>query len=199
MPEQFPWVGQTHAHCPHCHEFKEFDEYTLFVGPNGKFPLLLDHEGKERHSALQVCRGCHRKIVLIDDQMVYPYRLLPSVSLRFLPSHLSALVFSSYQLIESLPAQSAAALRRALEQLCVHHGWDGRTPANYVDYLAVRLSNHAHIAVLRKYCLNGQEPIPTSQIRWEDDEECVNSLCVVLDVAAKKLDEATKKLDEQDL
>lgn len=188
-----PRVGLTHARCPHCRTPHNFTERTLAADEKGVLvPLDVDHNGVKCLSTLQVCAGCHKKIMFIDEQMAYPWRLLPDADLLYLPEDLRNFALDGYQLVDTTPALSAAALRRALERLCVAAGWTSGIFATYVDFLADTLRQstdaeaHALLGSLAQYCKDGEAPIPANRIRWDRDDNpaCVMNLMKLIDKAA---------------
>jgi hypothetical protein len=185
--------------CPHCRKPNTFTEWTLALDEKGvPIPLVVDHNGAKCLSTLQICGGCKKKVLFIDEQLAFPWRKLPDVDLIYVPENLRSLALDGYQLLDSMPALSAAALRCILEQVCIAGGWRPGAFATYVDFLADALDKskdaetHGLLASLNHCCRYGGKndgkndgaPIPTDRVRWEDDTACVYLLMNLIDNAA---------------
>lgn len=195
-----PEYASEQFHCPHCGVFAKqlwaFLDATYSWRTGTKIHSVRHFDENLPSSwSISSCEHCGRKIIWLDEKMVYPKIIKVSGPNKDLGDDIKKDYFEAANIFDDSPRASAALLRLALQKLCKQLGEKGENINHDISNLVKKGLNPLVQKSLDSLRIAGNNAVHPGEINLNEEPEKVLKLFELINFIAEKMISEPKEIE----
>ncbi len=194
-----PQLKQAKFHCPHCgvlaHQKWAHLEARDIWG-NDFYNLDIFNDSLSENWRISKCEHCHRIVIWLDEQMIYPDKILVPEPNEFLNEEIKEDYLEAASIVNKSPRGAAALLRLALQKLLKQLGEKGENINEDIKSLIKKGLNSTIQKALDYVRVTGNNAVHPGIIDLKDNKDIALKLFSIINFIAEKMIEEPKEIEE---
>ena len=194
-----PQVKQPSFHCPHCgvlaHQ-KWAHLKAMYIWGNDFDNLDTYNDYLSKNWRISVCEHCHEIVIWLDEQMIYPDKILVPEPNEFLNEEIKEDYLEAASIVNKSPRGAAALLRLALQKLLKQLGEKGENINEDIKSLIKKGLNSTIQKALDYVRVTGNNAVHPGIIDLKDNKDIALKLFSIINFIAEKMIEEPKEIEE---
>lgn len=178
-------------HCPHCDVFAK--QFWAHLSADNYYSNTAIHyldkfsETIEREWTISKCEHCKKKIIWLNQDIIYPRSIPVSLPNEDLSEDIKKDYLEAANIFNDSVRSSAALLRLALQKLCVQLGEEGKNINEDIGAMVRKGLNPLVQKSLDSLRIAGNNAVHPGEINLEEEPEKVLKLFELINFIADKM------------
>ena len=195
-----PILGKGEYHCPHCNVYaKQFYGHIHAVS-QFNWDSIVDrlanfHCPLPKEWIVTKCQHCSNIAIWLDDNMLYPKKIIPSPPNSDLTDEIQADYMEAAHILGDSPRAAAALLRLSLQKLCKQLGEKGENINTDIKSLVEKGLNSLVQKSLDALRITGNNAVHPGEINHSEEPDRVLKLFDLINFIADKMITEPKQIE----